>query len=246
MKIHAVLLAYFFFWNLMILVSIGFLVFAIDDLLIDILYWVRVAKNKKKGLKNKKFTYGSLAEKKEQKIAVMVAAWKEADVIGKMLLHNLSTIDYKRYDVFVGLYPNDKETIDAVLAAKEEYPNIHCVVGELDGPINKAQNLNVIYDYIKKSEINLKEAYDIYVFHDSEDVVHPLSLKIYNAMSPQSDMIQIPVLPLPVKLLSFTHWVYADEFAENHTKDMIVREQIKGLVPSAGVGTAFIVSLSLG
>ena len=31
---------------------------------------------------------------------------------------------------------------------------------------------------------------------------------------------------------------YMDEFAEHHTKDMVVRRIIKGLVPSAGVGTA--------
>jgi adsorption protein B len=32
---------------------------------------------------------------------------------------------------------------------------------------------------------------------------------------------------------------YMDEFAEHHTKDMIVRRSIRGLVPSAGVGTGF-------
>ena len=52
-------------------------------------------------------------------------------------------------------------------------------------------------------------------------------------------MIQIPVFPLEVNYMNFTHWLYADEFSENHTKDIIVRESIKAHVPSAGVGTAF-------
>lgn len=52
-------------------------------------------------------------------------------------------------------------------------------------------------------------------------------------------MIQIPVFPLTVNYWNFTHWLYADEFSENHTKDIIVRESIHGHVPSAGVGTAF-------
>jgi adsorption protein B len=35
------------------------------------------------------------------------------------------------------------------------------------------------------------------------------------------------------------HWVYADEFAENHTKDLPAREAMTGFIPSAGVGTAY-------
>src|SRR5436190_19898841 len=40
----------------------------------------------------------------------------------------------------------------------------------------------------------------------------------------------------------WTHWsgnTYVDDFAELHTKDLLVREAIDGLLPSAGVGTAF-------
>ncbi len=70
-------------------------------------------------------------------------------------------------------------------------------------------------------------------------MIHQLSLKLYNYLIPRKDMIQLPVLPLEVNYFNFTHWVYNDEFAESHTKDIIVREAIHGLVPSAGVGTAF-------
>jgi hypothetical protein len=53
-------------------------------------------------------------------------------------------------------------------------------------------------------------------------------------------MGQIPVFPL--ELPPLRHWVgnsYLDEFAELHVKDMYAREAIGGVVPSAGVGTAF-------
>ena len=77
------------------------------------------------------------------------------------------------------------------------------------------------------------------MFHDSEDIIHPLSFKLYNYLVPRKEMIQIPLFPLKVPYRNFTHWLYADEFSENHTKDIIVRESIHGHVPSAGVGTAF-------
>lgn len=117
--------------------------------------------------------------------------------------------------------------------------NVQCVVGDAPGPTNKAANLNSIYQYVKEYEQQSGQVFDIFVFHDAEDVIHPLSFKLYNYLIPRKQMIQIPVFPLTVSYWNFTHWLYADEFSENHTKDIIVRESIGGHVPSAGVGTAF-------
>jgi len=75
--------------------------------------------------------------------------------------------------------------------------------------------------------------------HNSEDVIHPFSLLVINYLIPRKDMVQLPVFPLEVPLREFTHWSYADEFAENHTKLMLVCEITGGFVPAAGVGVAF-------
>jgi adsorption protein B len=48
-----------------------------------------------------------------------------------------------------------------------------------------------------------------------------------------------PVFPIGIAAKACYHWTYADEFAENHTKLLLVREFTGGFVPSAGVGTAF-------
>ena len=72
-----------------------------------------------------------------------------------------------------------------------------------------------------------------------EDVIHPLSLKLNNAFIPEYDMVQMPVFPLHSSHANLVHWTYADEFAEYHTKDLMVRQHFSGFVPSAGVGTAF-------
>ncbi len=184
-------------------------------------------------------TYDQLASKPEQKIAVLIPCWHEAGVIGTMLKHNCYSIDYKNYYFFVGVYPNDPTTVEEVEEVAALIPNVRCVIGATPGPTNKAANLNGIYQYVREFEKTLDEPFAIFVFHDSEDIIHPLSFKLYNYLIPRKDMIQIPVFPLPVKYFNFTHWLYADEFSENHTKDIIVRESIKGHVPSAGVGTAF-------
>ena len=81
--------------------------------------------------------------------------------------------------------------------------------------------------------------YDILLMHDAEDVIHPLSLRLYSLLIPAHDFVQTPVFSLELALHQGVAATYIDEFAEHHLKDMLVREAIGGLVPSAGVGSAF-------
>src|SRR5262249_27775558 len=77
------------------------------------------------------------------------------------------------------------------------------------------------------------------VMQDSEDIVHPLSLKLFNYLIPRMDMVQLPVFPLEAPWYDFTSGHYLDEFSENHSKDLLVRERLAKTIPSAGVGCAF-------
>jgi len=51
-------------------------------------------------------------------------------------------------------------------------------------------------------------------------------------------MVQLPVIPLERPARFWTAGTYLDEFAENHLKDLLVRERLAKVIPSAGVGTA--------
>ncbi len=75
--------------------------------------------------------------------------------------------------------------------------------------------------------------------NDSEDIVHPLYIKLFNYLIPRMDMIQLPVFPMTLRWWNFTAGHYADEFAENHARDMLVREILSKSVPSAGVGSGY-------
>lgn len=236
---HTIVTSYFMFWYFLSFLAIVFILSGLDDLFFDVYYWIRYLLRLRKKHLYSPLTYEKMAHKEEQLIAILVPCWHEAGVIGTMLKHNCYAIDYKRYHIFVGLYPNDPHTIEEVQQAASLMSHIHCIIGSTPGPTNKASNLNTIYHYIRQFEHSLGEKFDIFVFHDSEDIIHPLSLKLYNYLIPRKDMIQIPVFPLAVSSSKLTHWLYADEFAEIHTKNIIVREAIKGHVPSAGVGTAF-------
>ncbi len=212
----------------------------LDDAFIDVYYWVRKAYRKLFIRRSHPLMRSdALYRLPQQKIAIMVPAWQEAPVIGLMAEHAAKTFDYDNYDIFIGTYPNDPDTQREVDKVMAQYPNIHKVVTRDPGPTTKADCLNNIIDHIFALEEKSGEEFTCIAYHDSEDVVHPLELRLFNYLIPRKDLVQLPVLPLPRPWHQFVGGHYLDEFAEAHGKDVIVRESLTGNVPSAGVATAF-------
>ena len=169
----------------------------------------------------------------------MVPAWNEVGVVGEMARLAASTIDYENYQIFVGTYPNDPQTQADVDAVCLHYPNVHKVVCARPGPTSKADCLNNIIDALLRFQQDAGIEFAGFILHDAEDVISPMELRLFNYLLPSKDMIQIPVYPYAPEWKGFTAGHYVDEFAENHGKDVIVREALTGQVPSAGVGTCF-------
>lgn len=220
-------------------VAVFLLLSALDDIFVDLYYWFHNFFDRKKF---KKYRYSNPEEiegLEEKHIAIFVPAWHESEVIDKMLIHACRTIQYTNFDFFVGVYPNDPDTIKKVEEVGAIYPNVHAIVTEKPGPTTKADNLNQVFQGLLKYENLTGKRYDIIIGHDAEDIIHPMSLKLHNYFIPEYDMVQVPVFPLHVEHANIIHWTYADEFAENHTKDLVARAHFSGFVPSAGVGTAY-------
>ncbi len=234
--------AYVLFGLKYVAIALALLMFflGLDDLFIDLVYWSRK-------LIRRWRIYDKLERADEQRLyaiaekplAIMVPAWNEVGVVGEMARLAASTIDYENYQIFVGTYPNDAETQADVDAVCQHYPNVHKVVCARPGPTSKADCLNNIIDAILRFESEAKIQFAGFILHDAEDVISPMELRLYNYLLPNKDLIQIPVYPYAPEWKGFTAGHYVDEFAENHGKDVIVREALTGQVPSAGVGTCF-------
>jgi len=225
---------YFFF------VLAGFyLISGLDDFIVDVVFYGRTLYRKLfRRHVIRPVTRQQLESAPEKLAVIIIPAWDESAVIARMLLNTLNTVLYKNYQVFVGTYPNDEATKLEVERIREIYPNIQVVVTPADGPTNKADCLNWVFQGIKVFEKDHDCRFEFFVFHDAEDVVHPLSLKYYNYLTPRIPFIQVPVFPLEQEWANLTVGMYMDEFAENHTKDLRVREILSDAIPSAGVGTA--------
>lgn len=222
-----------------ILASLMFLL-GLDDLFIDLCYWVRkLIRRFRVYDKYEKADEKRLYEVPEKPLAIMVPAWNEVGVVGEMARLAASTIDYENYQIFVGTYPNDPQTQADVDAVCLHYPNVHKVVCARPGPTSKADCLNNIIDALLRFQQDAGIEFAGFILHDAEDVISPMELRLFNYLLPNKDMIQIPVYPYAPEWKGFTAGHYVDEFAENHGKDVIVREALTGQVPSAGVGTCF-------
>ena len=180
-----------------------------------------------------------IATQPEKRIAIFVPLWHEHPVIAGMIEHNIAAISYQNYDFFVGAYPNDELTLDAVRDLEVRFPRVHMAVCPHDGPTSKADCLNWIYQRMLLHEEANSVRFDIVITHDAEDLIHPEALSRINAYSDSYDMVQIPVLPLPTPFRKIVHGLYCDEFAEWQIKDMRASIMLGSFMPSNGVGTGY-------
>ncbi len=211
------------------------LISGIDDSFIDLMYWI----NRKK-YKNSLPGFSEIDGKPEKPVAIIIGAWKEYKVIGRTLTLALNKIKYSNYRIFVGVYPNDLKTVKVVRDIARKDKRVILCLNIIDGPTTKADNLNNLYSCLKEYEI-LNGLFEIILIHDSEDFIHPLSLKLFNYFIAYKGYygIQIPVIPIKSKYGRFFHRTYCDAFAELHSKDLIVRQSLGSFVPFAGTGMGF-------
>jgi len=223
----------------LIVVSVIIFISSLDDLFVDFCYWRLAIGNGLKRLWKKPPAQVRLQRAPEKRIAIMVPAWQEADVIASMVANTNSTFDYERFHIFVGAYQNDPETQAEVDRVRQRFGNVHMAVVPRDGPTSKADCLNILVHGILAWEQQNGEQFDVFLMHDAEDVVHPFGLRTVNWFIDGQGMIQLPVLSMNRRWFRFVACHYMDEFAEFHTKDLQVRSAMANMTPSAGVATAF-------
>jgi adsorption protein B len=223
----------------MLFAAIGFLIGGLDDLAIDGVFLAVWARRR---LRRVDAGDGMIADypvkAAPRRFAVFVPAWDEAPVIAAMLRTTLARYGDADYRLYVGTYPNDRATIDAVAAVAELDARVRLVIGDRDGPSTKADCLNTLWHALKRDEAAGGWQAAAIVQHDAEDVVHPHELQVYDALLDRYSVVQLPVLPLIDRRARLVSGHYADEFAEAHAKNLLVRQALGAGIPLAGVGCA--------
>jgi adsorption protein B len=218
--------------------GVGFLVFGINDLVVDLIFFARHLWRRATVYKRFKRAYAShyVFNKNPGFMAILVPAWDESAVIASMLKATLRCIDYDDYRIFVGHYRNDPATAAAIASVSDV--RVQAVQVGRDGPTTKADCLNHLYDALIAHEAATGRSAKAVVLHDAEDVVHRYELRIFDGLIGRAALIQLPVLPLVDRNSRWIAGHYCDEFAEAHIKELVVREAVGAAIPLAGVGCA--------
>ena len=218
--------------------GVGFLLFGLNDLAVDAIYFSRRFWRSITVYKRHRRAFASyyVFNKNPGFMAVFVPAWDESAVIAPMLRTMVKRLDYAEYRIFVGYYRNDPATAAAIASVADE--RVIPVLVDANGPTTKADCLNHLYDALIAYETDLGRRAKAVVLHDAEDVVHRYELRIFDGLIDRAAVIQLPVLPLVDQSSRWISGHYCDEFAEAHIKELVVREAVGAAIPLAGVGCA--------
>ena len=222
--------------ELLLFAAFWLVIGAIDELAVDLRWlWLRATGRARTG----RLPEGLAAAALNRRAAVLVAAWREAEVIGPMIAHTLHAWAQCDFVLFVGVYRNDPATLAAALGAAGTDPRLRLVIHDRDGPTTKADCLNRLYAAMRDQERQDGQAFGSIVLHDAEDMVHPAALALLDAALEEAAFVQLPVCPEPQPASRWIAGHYTDEFAEAHAKDLVVRDSLGAAIPAAGVGCAF-------
>lgn len=215
---------------------------ALDDLLIDLIWFVRRL--------YRRLAYYTQAPplratqlpqpKSSGLLAVLVPTWQEQKVIGTMLARCLEAWGHggQNFCIYVGCYPNDPEGMAVVEALARKYPNIRMIICTNDGPTTKGDCLNQLWHALLMDEVAQGRKAKAIILHDAEDAVHPLELTAFDYLIEKASAVQLPVIPVRTASSRWISAHYCDEFAEAHGKTLVVREALGAALPLAGVACA--------
>lgn len=216
-----------------ILACIGFLIGGIDDLALDAVYWFVRVTGRRPDLR-----IADMTEDVGGRIAIFVPAWDEAAVIERMLATTLARFGDDDFRIYVGAYPNDRATIEAVVMVAERDARVRLVINPRPGPTTKADCLNQLWGALRREEAAEDWSASAVAFHDAEDVVHRDELHVYRALLGEHQVIQLPVMPLVDRGSPLVAGHYVDEFAISHAMTLVARGWLGAPMPLAGVGFA--------
>lgn len=139
--IEVVALGFLLLREVLLFAALGLALSGLDDVFVDTVFVARRIACLGPRWSDDVANFGRAAE--PGWMAILIPAWDEADVIGRMLAGLTRTLDYPNYQLFVGVYPNDPATRAAVDAVADT--RIEIVTTTRPGPTTKADCLNHLW-----------------------------------------------------------------------------------------------------
>ena len=108
--------------------AVALLVSGLDDLALNLVCFWAWLKRRVRGSEPAVRRPDPATPIPEKRIAIFVPLWHEHVVIGGMVEHNVAAVNYDNWHFFIGAYPNDEPTLEAVRELETRFPNVHLAV----------------------------------------------------------------------------------------------------------------------
>jgi len=137
--------------------AVGLFIGGLDDFMIDLIWIVRLLWRRQIVFRiYAPASMENLAPPDQPgRIAILIGAWAEDAVIGKMLRTALARIDHEDYRIYVGTYANDPRTINEVRRIARADGRVRLVEDGVDGPTTKGECLNRIWRALLRDETGI-------------------------------------------------------------------------------------------
>jgi adsorption protein B len=137
-------------YELLLFAAVFFLIGAIDEIAVDVAWlWLRLTGRARSfRIDRKKARARALLGP----AAVLIPVWQEDQVIEFTVAHALAAWPQADLRLYVGCYPNDPDTLEAVMRGAGSDPRIRAVLLEHEGPTTKADCLNRLYAALEEDE----------------------------------------------------------------------------------------------
>jgi len=223
--------------ELLLFAAIFFLVGALDEFMMDGVWaWLRLTGR----ARSRRISRAGLTSRPlSGHAAILIPAWREANVIGHTIAHALDAWPQSNFTIYVGIYRNDPDSLAAAAKGAGADPRVRLVVHGEDGPTTKADCLNRLYLAMEEDERRTGRPARLVLLQDAEDMVDPATLGLVDGAMDRAEFVQLPVVPIAQPSSRWIGSHYCEEFAESHSKAMVVRDALGASLPAAGVGCAF-------
>lgn len=158
--------------EILLFAIVGLAIGGLDDLLVDLLFLLRRGwRDMTVYRRHPRMTTATLPPSPSPgRIAIFIPAWREADVIGAMLRHALACWPNDDFQIFLGVYPNDPDTLDVIFPVATDEPRILVAINPRPGPTTKADCLNVLWRAMLDAEARSGQLFKAVLLHDAEQV----------------------------------------------------------------------------
>ena len=112
--------------ELLLFAGCFFLLGTLDELAVDAIWvWLRLTG---RAQTERVFRAKEAGKPLKGRVAVLIPAWHEAEVIGATIAHALAAWPQEELTLYVGCYRNDRATADAVFKAAQGDPRLRLVL----------------------------------------------------------------------------------------------------------------------